>query len=157
MFFLSLTIYKNIIQVNDNKLNSKCAMYVGKTKGHDQPFTKLIRYLKVIFHSSLTLNLIWWYPLRINLPEGINSGQHILKSWNRELIFDGDWLIARQALHILQLPSFLRVNRAGTEGLTLSPYKPFSNNSLTWLLNSAYLTRFIYWIGKFSIFNKSPI
>ncbi len=69
----------------------ECARYLGKTKGLDQPFTKPIHCFKSDFPLILNSESDFMVSTtKINLPEDRSSGQLILKSWNGELIFDGD-------------------------------------------------------------------
>jgi hypothetical protein len=94
--------------------------------------------LNVVFHSSFSFILIWWYSLFKLVLEKIHvlyiSSNMSSSIGIRCLYFTGMLLTARQSTHILQVSSFLGTNNTGTaQWLILSRMYPFIINSSTCL------------------------
>ena len=105
--------------------------------------------LKSVFHSSPSLILIWWYPLRRSIlektlaPDKQSSKSSILGSGYR--YFTVTLLIALESMHNLHVfPPFLGESKAGiAKRLMLSRMNPFSINFVICLLISSSSKGFI--------------
>jgi len=97
--------------------------------------------LNVVFHSSPSFILIWWYPLFKSILEKIqdpcNSSNMSLSLGMGCLYFTVKLLTTHLSTHILHVPSFLGKSSMGTShGLILSRMYPFSISSSTCIWSS---------------------